>query len=88
MQNQIPMIKRGICPACGGTEVYAGTQITFKEGFRNSNTIPINYLSSATLNNFVCVNCGYVESYILDGKALQKIAKNWPKVGDEGNLTS
>ena len=80
MQKQIPMMKRGICPACGSKEVYAGTQIGLKGGSYGSITIHIKLFSYARLDNFVCVSCGYVESYILDAKSLESIAESWPKV--------
>jgi hypothetical protein len=32
------------------------------------------------LDNYVCVACGYVESYVLDASSLGKIAEKWPKV--------
>jgi hypothetical protein len=32
------------------------------------------------LDNYVCVACGYVESYILDASKLRKITEKWPKV--------
>lgn len=80
MKPKKPLMKRGICPSCGSKDVHAGTQISFKSGGHGTNTIPINMSSQATLDNYVCVNCGYVESYIADVKALQKIAKEWPKI--------
>jgi hypothetical protein len=36
--------------------------------------------TGAWLTNFVCVSCGYVESYILDERLLEDIATNWPRV--------
>jgi len=34
----------------------------------------------ASIDNYVCVNCGYVEHYISDGSKLKEIAKKWDKV--------
>jgi hypothetical protein len=47
-----------------------------------ANTIPITAWSNAALDNYVCVNCGYVESYIADSAKLWKIAQKWPRAGE------
>jgi predicted nucleic-acid-binding Zn-ribbon protein len=73
---------KGVCPQCGSKEVFLGTQITNKRGQYDSNTIPISMLFTAVLDNFVCTRCGYVESYILDSVARQRIAETWQRVGD------
>jgi hypothetical protein len=75
------MIKRGICPACGSNEVHTGASIGRKGGVNGSHTIAISWFDIVMLDNYVCVNCGYVESYIGDPNALRRIAKKWPKVG-------
>jgi hypothetical protein len=33
----------------------------------------------APIDNYVCVNCGYVEHYISDRSKLKEIAKKWDK---------
>ncbi|MBC8255079.1 MAG: hypothetical protein H8E35_13785 [Ardenticatenia bacterium] len=75
-------MKNGQCPKCGSHDVYAGTQIGFKQGALATNTIPLGGLfsASAALDNYVCVNCGYVESYVADPDKLRIIARRWPKV--------
>lgn len=73
-------MKDGVCPKCGSHEVYAGNEIFFKG---SNNSIPINFMNSAALDNYVCVNCGYVESYISDSGKLRKIKENWPKVSEQ-----
>jgi hypothetical protein len=37
-------------------------------------------LHYATLDNYLCLDCGYLESYISDRAALNRIEKQWPKV--------
>ena len=71
-------MKNGICPNCGSSEVHAGTDLTFKEG--RYNVIPISLGTTAPLDNYVCVECGYVESYIGDRTKLEQIKKKWSKV--------
>jgi hypothetical protein len=34
-------------------------------------------------DDYVCIDCGYVESYILDSEKLREIKANWPHVGDD-----
>ena len=36
--------------------------------------------SQAALDNYVCCQCGYVESYINNPKDLEKISELWEKV--------
>lgn len=72
----------GVCPKCGSTEVYAGTELNWKDGNNYSNTIPISFWRTAALDNYVCADCGYVESYVAKTKHLDMIRKNWPRVSD------
>ncbi|MCB9458772.1 MAG: hypothetical protein H6670_03905 [Anaerolineaceae bacterium] len=69
-------MRRGICPKCERTTVHSGRELAVKTS--SSNTIPIDYYNSAPLDNYICVNCGYVESYISDDKALARIQQTWP----------
>ena len=73
-------MKNGICPRCGGKEIFAGTRVLYKSGMQHSNTIPVSFFCMAKLNNFVCGQCGYVESYIAKEKDLATIKKKWPLV--------
>jgi len=49
----------------------------------SGNTIPIDFKNSVALDNYVCVTCGYVESYISNPDALKRIDEEWPDV-DKG----
>lgn len=71
-------MRSGICPNCGNSEVYAGTDVKVKKG--RYNVIPIALLTEAALDNYVCVECGYVESYVADRAKLEKIKAKWQKV--------
>ena len=73
-------MKKGVCPKCQSKEVYAGTKISPKAGWNNSNTIPVTGLKTGALDNYVCGSCGYVESYIAKEKDLAVIRKKWPLV--------
>ncbi len=73
-------MKNGQCPKCGSKEVYSGADIPLKSGPFTSNSIPISLTSMAALDNYVCVVCGLVESYIADSTKLEEVVKNWGKV--------
>jgi len=73
-------MKNGICPRCQGKEIFDGIGVSYKSGMHQSNTIPVSLFRMATLNNFVCGQCGYVESYIAKEKDLASIKKKWPLV--------
>lgn len=72
-------MKDGICPKCKSKEVYSGEKILLKSGPFGSNSIPISLTSIAALDNFVCTNCGYVESYVSDSNKLKEICEKWHK---------
>lgn len=73
-------MKSGICPKCGAAEVYAGTNVFNKSGSYYVNAIPVTFWHYAALDNYVCGECGYVESYIADAQQLHRIRENWPRV--------
>ena len=78
-------MKSGQCPKCGSFEVYSGAYVPNKYVYYN--TIPVSgglFSQVVELDNYVCVNCGYVESYISDEEQLRRIADKWPRVVDEG----
>jgi predicted nucleic-acid-binding Zn-ribbon protein len=71
-------MKKGTCPKCQSKEIYCGAQVSMKSGFHNSNTIPVTGFRAASLDNYVCGQCGFVESYIAKEKDLAAIRKKWP----------
>jgi len=79
-------VKDANCPKCGSGDVYSGVELIVKDGpIANilkggpfaSNSIPISLSSMAPIDNYVCVNCGYVEHYISDRSKLKEIEKKW-----------
>jgi len=76
-------VKTGKCPKCSSHEVFSGAGVSLKKGPFGSNSIPIGLTSIAALDNFVCVECGYVESYISDPDKLAEISRKWDKVDPE-----
>lgn len=73
-------MKDGKCPKCGSEEVFHGVDIPAKSGPFGSNSIPISMLSIAALDNYVCTECGYVESYVAEASKLKEISRKWPMV--------
>lgn len=73
-------MKNGTCPKCQSKEIYSGVSVKSKSGFNNSNTIPVTSFRAANLDNYVCGQCGYVESYIAKDKDLAAVKKKWPLV--------
>jgi predicted nucleic-acid-binding Zn-ribbon protein len=75
-------MKQGVCPQCDSNEVYSGVDIPNKAGANEANTITLGGPMLAhmiPLDNYVCVNCGYVESYIGDVAELKRIAERWER---------
>lgn len=72
-------MKENKCPKCGSTDIYAGIDVFPKSGPFTSNSIPISLTSIAALDNYVCVACGYVESYVAETEKLKEISKKWGK---------
>jgi len=73
-------VKSGKCPKCSSTEVFRGSELQPKSGPFGSNSIPVSLTSIAALDNYVCTQCGYVESYIAEQSKLKEIYIRWPKV--------
>lgn len=73
-------LKDAVCPICGSIQIKSGADVPEKEGLRGSNRLPINAVFAAPLDNFVCLECGYLESYILDRAILNRIEREWTKV--------
>ena len=76
-------MKTGTCPKCSSDEVFSGAGISLKKGPFGSNSIPVGLTSIAALDNYVCADCGYVESYVSDPKKLVEISRKWDKINLE-----
>lgn len=76
-------MKKGICPKCSGQEVYSNCNLRDKTGNYNSNTIPLSFFRTVALDHYVCTTCGYIENYVADSSALERIRDMWEKVEPE-----
>lgn len=74
-------MRNGTCPKCDGNGVRSGASVMFKKGAFGANTIPLGgYVPRwVALDNYICPDCGYVESYITDRSALAMIRAKWPR---------
>lgn len=54
-------MKSGICPKCSSHEVWCKTNL----GHRSA--LLVTMFTSLRLMDYVCTDCGYVESYIRSG---------------------
>lgn len=70
-------MKNGTCPKCGSESVYCGDKLPLKNGPFGSNSIPISIISIAALDNYVCTDCGYLESYIAEKDKIKEITEGW-----------
>ena len=73
-------MKGNKCPKCGSSDIYAGTDVYPKSGPFTSNSIPIGLTSIAALDNYVCIACGYVESYVAEAEKLKEISRKWTRI--------
>lgn len=71
-------MKNGICPRCHSSHVYSSAKLRIETG--NASSIPLSFFRSISLDNYVCTNCGYVESYVSEPEMLARIEDIWPQV--------
>ncbi|KJS28838.1 MAG: hypothetical protein VR64_22675 [Desulfatitalea sp. BRH_c12] len=76
-------MKNGQCPKCGSKKIYFADDLPLKGGPFGSNTIPVSLTSMAPLDNYVCVDCGLVESYVADKDKLAEITRKWSPVNKD-----
>jgi predicted nucleic-acid-binding Zn-ribbon protein len=73
-------MKSGQCPKCSSHEVFSNTNRKFPA----LNTITIATKTSgnryASLDTYICVTCGYVESYVAKPEDLSYIKEEWASV--------
>ena len=76
-------MKNGTCPKCGSRNIYSADDLPLKGGPFGSNCIPVGLFSMAPLDNYVCTDCGLVESYVAEKAKREEIARRWSPVNEE-----
>ena len=66
-------MKKTECSKCGSSEIY-----TRRAGAYRS-YLSLGLIKSTVLTDFVCSQCGFVDSYVLDDEAKEYIKKRWEK---------
>ncbi len=67
-------MKSGKCPKCGSGEIYRGRAHNQRSALNTS------ILKYARLEDFVCADCGLVESYIINKAKLDDVKRSWTRV--------
>jgi hypothetical protein len=66
-------------------QIYSSEEMLLKGGPFGSNSIPVSLTSMAALDNYVCADCGLVESYVADQDKLKEIPKKWKLIGADAD---
>ncbi len=68
-------MKSGTCPKCGSTDV------RFRKGTGYRGCLMVTYFTGTSTEDYVCPDCGYIESYVANPAARTKgIREKWPRV--------
>lgn len=69
----------GKCPKCASEEIYVDATKS-RMGRNARDELSVTGLVSVTLTNYVCANCGFTESYILDEQDRERIKRKWQNI--------
>ena len=64
-------MKSGKCPKCGGQDV------RFQKGMSQRDDLRVSAFSGVALCDYICGQCGYVESYVV-ARYLEKVRAKVP----------
>lgn len=80
-KNRFSM-KNGTCSKCGLQNVYSSGEVIGKHGTHTAPHIPLGgtWGGAIALEHYICVDCGYVESYVSNHIALRQITERWTRV--------
>ena len=67
-------MKNGKCPKCGSNEIYAFTSITVRH------LLPVAMLRIVSLGDYICCQCGFVETYLWDMNDIDKVKKHGKRI--------
>jgi predicted RNA-binding Zn-ribbon protein involved in translation (DUF1610 family) len=69
----------GQCPKCGSDEIYVDVTKS-KMGRSARDEMSVTGMISVTLTNYVCADCGFTESYVVDPQARERIKRKWQHI--------
>jgi predicted nucleic-acid-binding Zn-ribbon protein len=75
-------LKSGICPKCGGKDVYSDKD---KARHNERGFMMVSPATGYKIDTYVCLNCGYFEEYFndeefKDEKTKKKMLEKWTKI--------
>lgn len=78
-------MRNGRCPKCASQRIHVSNVRLPLQGWTFFNVIPITASfwwgsSTASVQHYICVTCGYVEQYVTDADKLLEIGAHWPQV--------
>lgn len=81
-------MKSGQCPKCASHEVFCNTNRKFPA--LNTMTLGVGKFGDryAFLDTYICVSCGYAESYVAKAEDLNYVKEEWASVEVKGDRTS
>jgi predicted nucleic-acid-binding Zn-ribbon protein len=78
-------MKSGVCPKCGSMEVRDGSGESW---LGDKNVLRVTFWMKARLQHYVCVECGYIETYVAEPRDLDRIAWEWPPANKKRDASS
>ena len=75
VRSEEMIMKNGKCPKCGSCDVYKTSIGPGQRGFRQ-----LSMFTSVKLAEFICCDCGLVESYLDDMNAVPRVKDKCTKV--------
>ncbi|MBA3315119.1 MAG: hypothetical protein M3552_19915 [Planctomycetota bacterium] len=76
-------MKSGSCPKCGGNDIRLQHR-----GWGHRNFLPSTFWGKAIrLDNYACVTCGFVESYVEPGD-FDRLANSWAIAPEKRSVMS
>ena len=71
-------MKSGKCPKCESSEVYMK-----KDGFQHTFALVLGFGNTrvARSEDYLCMNCGFFESYIVNLQDIKEVPAKWTKAG-------
>lgn len=73
-------MKSGTCPKCEGTDVVRVPGKVGAHGAGSNITVGPLIFGAIKVTRFVCLGCGYLESWVEDDAGLETLGRSFPRV--------